>query len=188
MPRLRPVTGVAAPEAIVYSLTMQSEANIVPQCAAAPGSLGGLLTLYESNFIKLRELLPGLGSLRGDYRSASVRDLPLHLAVVPGSRYTLDATLTYHFAGTAGPVADPDLRLRVYFDARMVEVVGWSGAPRHHELRRLGRAAAREIDIRWARNAMLGKWLDYLREHGHAFTPAVPADLPAPRSPARTVD
>lgn len=184
MPRLCPGTSVAAPEAIVYSLTMQSEANIVPQCAAGPGSLGGLLTLYESNFIKLRDLLPGLEGLRGDYRSASVRDLPLHLAVEPGSRYTLDATLTYHFAGSSGPIADPDLRLRVYFDARMVEVVGWSGAPRHRELRRLGRAAAREIDVRWARNAMLGKWLDYLREHGHAFAPA----SSAVRSAARTVD
>jgi uncharacterized protein len=188
MSRLRPGTGVAGPGAIVYSLTMQSEANIVPQCAAAPGSLGGLLTLYESNFIKLRGLLPGLESLRGDYRSASARDLPLHLAVVPGSRYTLDATLTYHFDGTAGPIADPDLRLRVYFDARMVEVVGWSGAPRHRELRRLGRAAAREIDVRWARNAMLAKWLDYLRDHAHAFTPAAARGAAAPRGPARTVD
>lgn len=151
---------------------MLLEANIVPQCVAEPGSLGGLLTLYESNFIKLRELLPAFATLRGEYRSASAHDLPLHLAVSGSTRYTLDAGLTYLFAEAGGIVADPDLQLRIYLDARMVEVVGWSGAARHRELRRLRRAAARELDVRWGRNAMLGKWLDYLREHGHRFRPA----------------
>lgn len=156
---------------------MLLEANIVPQCAPGPGSIGGLLTLYESNFIKLRELLPGLDGFRGEYQSTSPRDLPLYLVVAPGSRYTVDVSLTYRFTGEGGLVADPDLRLRAYFDARLVDVVDWSGVHRHRELRRLRRAAAREIDLRWARNAMLGKWLDYLREHGHRFAPlgATPA-------------
>jgi hypothetical protein len=45
---------------------------------------------------------------------------------------------------------------------------------RHRELRRLRRATARELDVRWARNTMLAKWLDYLGDHAHHFQ-AVPA-------------
>jgi uncharacterized protein len=154
---------------------MLLEANIVPQCPAEPGSLGGLLTLYESNYIKLCELLPRLDGLAGEYRSASHRDLPLQLIVAAATRYTVDVSLTYLFAEASGLVADPDLRLRIYRDARMVEVLGWSGASRHRELRRLGRVAARELDVRWARNAMLAKWLDYLRDHSHHFLGVTPA-------------
>jgi uncharacterized protein YqiB (DUF1249 family) len=147
------------------------EGNIVPQCVAGAGSLGGLLTLYESNYIKLCALLPGLPSLAGEYASVSPRDLPLDLRVAAAERYTMDLSLTYLFDGDGGIVADPDLQLRVYFDARMVEVVAWSGSVRHRELRRLRRASAREIDVRWARNTMLAKWLDYLADHAHRFEP-----------------
>jgi uncharacterized protein YqiB (DUF1249 family) len=147
------------------------EGNIVPQCVAGAGSLGGLLTLYESNYIKLCGLLPGLRGLAGEYTSVSARDLPLNLRVADPERYTMDLSLTYLFDGDGGFVADPDLQLRVYFDARMVEVVAWSGAVRHRELRRLHRASARELDVRWARNIMLAKWLDYLTDHAHRFEP-----------------
>jgi uncharacterized protein YqiB (DUF1249 family) len=153
------------------------EGNIVPQCIVGAGSLGGLLTLYESNYIRLGELLPGLAGLHGQYHSASPRDLPLHLSVVATERYTMDLCLTYLFAADGGTVADPDLRLRLYFDARMVEVVAWAGTVRHRELRRLRRAAARELDVRWSRNTMLAKWLDYLGDHAHRFTP-----VPAPQT------
>lgn len=150
---------------------MLIEGNIVPQCVAGAGSLGGLLTLYESNYIKLCALLPGLPSLAGEYSSVSPRDLPLNLRVADAERYTMDLSLTYLFDGDGGVVADPDLQLRAYFDARMVEVVAWSGTVRHRELRRLRRASAREIDVRWARNTMLAKWLDYLTDHSHRFVP-----------------
>lgn len=153
---------------------MLIEGNIIPQCVVGAGSLGGLLTLYESNYIKLGGLLPELGCLQGEYYSTSPRDLRLHLTVVSTERYTMDLSLTYLFAGDGEVVADPDLQLRIYFDARMVEVVAWAGIVRHRELRRLRRTTARELDVRWARNIMLAKWLDYLGDHAHHFE-AVPA-------------
>jgi uncharacterized protein YqiB (DUF1249 family) len=161
---------------VVYSQTVLAESYIVPQCIARPGTLGGLMTLYESNFIKLHGLLPLLlsipvegGPSPASRVSASPRDLDLHVYVDAVTRYTVDLRLTYLFAEPAGVVPDPDLQLRAYLDARVVEVLGWSVGHHHEVLKSLALASSRELDRRWARNIMLGKWLDYLCDMGHTF-------------------
>lgn len=106
--------------------------------------------------------------------SRSPRDLDLHLCVDAVKRYTVDLRLTYLFEEFAGEeftglAADPDLHLRVYLDARMVEVISWSISHRHEVLRQLAATSSRELDRRWSRNIMLGKWLEYLDDMGHTF-------------------
>ncbi|MEZ5565836.1 MAG: DUF1249 domain-containing protein [Gammaproteobacteria bacterium] len=126
------------------------------------------MALYEGNFIKLQALAPQLTILSAGtaIRSRSTLDFELHLAVDAVTRYTLDVRLSYIFSG---PERDPDLHLRVYLDARMVEVVSWSGNHRHALLRQLAAMGDRELDRRWSRNTMLGKWLDYLADRHHSF-------------------
>jgi uncharacterized protein len=156
-----------------------ADSYIVPQCIVAPRSLGALMALYEGNFLKLAGLAPMLPpeQLAAASRavSTSPHDLDLHLAVDAVTRYTLDLRLSYRFEDPAGCVADPDLRLRVYLDARMVEVLGWINAPRHDTLRQLMNDGSRELDRRWSKNIMLGKWLDYLHDMGHRFRSSAPA-------------
>jgi len=134
------------------------------------------MALYEGNFIKLNSLAPAL--IKEPAGSAGLsrtcRDLDLHLHVDAVTRYTVDLRLTYLFEEFAGAIftglsADPDLNLRVYLDARMVEVVSWAISPRHRVLRQLAASSAGELDRRWSRNIMLGKWLDYLDDMGHMF-------------------
>ena len=86
-----------------------------------------------------------------------------------GAPYTVDLRLTYVFAMPGGVEADPDLTLRAYLDARLVEVVGWASGHRHDLLSRLAADCRRELDRRWARNIMLSKWLDYLQDRGHTI-------------------
>ena len=129
------------------------------------------MALYEGNFIKLSALAPALirGPTGAHGLSRTAQDLDLHLAVHAVTRYTIDLRLTYLFAEPAGLAADPDLNLRLYLDARMVEVLSWSVSHRHEVLRQLAATSGRELDRRWSRNIMLGKWLDYLDDRGHAF-------------------
>ena len=68
---------------------------------------------------------------------------------------------------------DPDLTVRVYHDARLVEAVGGREEHRHHKLQELAKTHSRELDWRWRNNMMLNKWLDYLLDMGHEF-PAQP--------------
>ncbi|UCG73505.1 MAG: DUF1249 domain-containing protein [Chromatiales bacterium] len=144
---------------------------MVPEGDVCPGSFGGLMALYESNYIKLVQLLGE--SRKGDVEAVSRApgDLPLYLSqeAQDAKRYTQDLRLTYLFRNAGPDVADPDLQLRLYLDARMAEVRGWADHHRHGVLLHLRRCYGRELDRRWARNMMLSKWLDYLLERGHSF-------------------
>jgi uncharacterized protein YqiB (DUF1249 family) len=150
---------------------MIADTYMVTEGDVYPGSFGGLMALYESNFIKLAHLL---GELRtGDINAVSHApgDLPLHFTqeAQDANRYTVDLRLTYLFQHAGPPVADPDLRVRLYLDARMAEVRGWARHHRHGVLVHLREQYGRELDRRWSRNMMLSKWLDYLLDRGHTF-------------------
>ena len=151
---------------------MLTDSYIVPRCAAMPGSFGGLMALYESNFIKLSSLLGEPASLLSNAASTADDDLPLYLTVGDASRYTRVLHLTYRFDEQGQTIADPDLCVRVYLDARMAEVRSWARHHHHGMLLQLRREFGRELDRRWSRNMMFSKWLDYLLDRGHRFSPA----------------
>ena len=161
---------------------MLTDSYIVPECVIGPGSFGGLMALYESNFIKLDMLIGEFGhaGTPGDCLISAVSDdRNLYLALIDSTRYTRTFRLTYlfdelEFAAESGgdpiaPVADPDLTIRVYLDARMAEVAGWALHHRHAVLLDLAKQFHRELDRRWSNNMMLSKWLDFLLDAQHSF-------------------
>jgi hypothetical protein len=147
---------------------------IVPECVYRPGSFTGLMTIYESNFIKLSRLIAPLAAVgkqaSGSRISVTPNDCDLHLEPLKREPYTTTLKLTYWF-GQPGddPVADPDLLVRIYHDARLVEAVAGREVHHHFKLQELELAHAQELGRRWRRNIMLNKWLDYLLDMGHAF-------------------
>ena len=95
--------------------------------------------------------------------------LDLHLHVSERFRYTSELALTYRFEREGGgAVHEPDLRVRIYHDARLAEVMV-------ARLRRvppfvLGEAAeASELRARCHANRFLYKWLGYCTRQGHGF-------------------
>lgn len=161
---------------------MLADSLIVPECVYRPGSFTGLMTLYESNFIKLTSLIEPLAVLHPKRPRAavskSVDDCDLYLEPVAVERYTTTIRLTYWFTERAGGaerrVADPDLTVRIYHDARLGEAVRGADTHRHHKLQELatqvwGGVHSLELDRRWRNNMMLNKWLDYLLDMGHKF-------------------
>ncbi len=139
--------------------------------------------LYESNFIRLGWLAGNLRELSGRYLSSVRGDCDLVLTVTERSPYTSSVNLTYLLPEAHGPRRCPDMRVRIYHDAHLVEAQPWqgahapvaaAGAPRrshpHGPARRRGALPERELDQRWARNMMLNKWLEYCVERGHRFS------------------
>jgi uncharacterized protein YqiB (DUF1249 family) len=108
--------------------------------------------VYESNYLRLLDLTGPLVRLPAATASIVRGDCELHLAVLERARFTMDIALTYLL-----PERLPDFRLRVYHDARLVEVMPGE------------RRAERELRQCWSRNMMLNKWLDYCVERGHRF-------------------
>jgi uncharacterized protein YqiB (DUF1249 family) len=136
---------------------------------AQPGSFVGLMTLYESNFVRLRWLVRDLRAITDRVVSKTASDCDLYLTPLDLSRYTSVFRLTYEFGDHTACVRDPDLEVCVYHDARLAEVRSFRGFQRHPQLSRLQSGLKRELDQRWARNMMLNKWLEYCAEQGHHF-------------------
>jgi uncharacterized protein YqiB (DUF1249 family) len=135
---------------------MLNDAMTLVSWRSRPRSFVALMSLYESNYLRL-------ASLAGDLRQLAER-----------SPYTTSLDLTYLFrdenGGEAGRLTTyPDMRVRVYHDARLVEAQEWATQHVHETLRRLRGAAERELDQRWARNTMLNKWLEYCIDRGHGL-------------------
>ncbi|MGD0501335.1 MAG: DUF1249 domain-containing protein [Steroidobacteraceae bacterium] len=136
---------------------------------ARPGSFVSLMTLYESNFVRLGWLTRDLRSISERTVSRAGSDCDLFLTPLELSRYTSVFRLTYEFALEGECIRDPDLEVCVYHDARLAEVRSFRGFRRHSELVKVESGLKRELDQRWTRNMMLNKWLEYCAERGHRF-------------------
>jgi len=125
------------------------------------------MSMYESNYLRLLNLIPELERLDGCYRSRVAGDCDLHLEILQRERYTLTMSMTYYFSNETEIVADPDMLVRVYFDGQLAEAMSLGKDHRHVVFRRLFRAHADELGRRWTRNVILNKWLEYLLDQGH---------------------
>ncbi len=141
--------------------------QLVPETIAMPRSFVGLMSLYESNYLRLQQLIPELERLDGYYRSCVAGDCDLHVEIIERSRYTVTMSLSYFFYEFEQRIADPDMQVRAYLDGRLAESMGLRGDHRHAELRRLSRLHGEDLDARWRRNIVLSKWLEYLMDQGH---------------------
>jgi uncharacterized protein YqiB (DUF1249 family) len=137
-----------------------------------PRTFVALMALYESNYIRLSWLAGELRALEGKHRSISPEDCDLVLSVTERSAYTTTLNLTYLLPAPEQPQEFPDMHVRIYHDARLVEAQEWASTHSQPVLRALRTRAERELDQRWARNMMLNKWLEYCLERGHRFSPA----------------
>jgi uncharacterized protein YqiB (DUF1249 family) len=146
---------------------------------ARPVSFVSLMTLYESNFIRLQGLLGDVRRHHGSKVSRIAGDCDLHLQVLEHAPYTSMVRLTYIFADQAGTLADPDLELRVYHDARLAEASQCGRWIKHPSLAHVRAGIPAQLGERWLRNMLLNKWLDYCVERGHAFDPPAGARVHA---------
>ena len=140
---------------------------------ARPRSFVSLMTLYESNYIRLGWLVPDLRRLKGSLTSEVAGEPALEIAVLEQCRYTTALQMTYLFEDGARVAREPGLEVRVYHDARLAEACRAGARPSHPRLRKLAAAVAGNRGARWSCNMLLNKWLEYCVDSGHRF--AVPA-------------
>ncbi|HXH04784.1 MAG TPA: DUF1249 domain-containing protein [Candidatus Competibacteraceae bacterium] len=143
-------------------------ARPAPGALDLAGTFAGLMDLYERNYIGIRRLVPELPAAGVQRVSRVAGGLDLHLTVLERFPYTSELHLTYHFLRDGVAVAEPDLRLRVYTDARLAEVM--SAHLRHWPaFETLDHADLSQLHARWHVNRFLFKWLNYCLHQGHRF-------------------
>jgi uncharacterized protein len=134
-----------------------------------PYGFASLMDLYENNFIRFKKLAPDLSGLDENSVSHVAGCLGLHLSVLERSRFTTTLLLTYHFDEAGETVPEPNLKLRIYHDAGLVEVLG--GHLKHGRVK-LDHPPADARRQKWRLNRFLYRWLAYCLYQGHHF-PAV---------------
>lgn len=138
-----------------------------------PGTFAALMDLYERNYINMRQLIPTMPPANVMDVSRIAGGLDLHLCIIERSRYTSELRLTYQFAQESGAIrAEPNLRIRVYHDARLAEVM--AAHPRRYpafnaNLLPAARPDSSQLRRRWQINRFLFKWLTYCLHQGHRF-------------------
>lgn len=147
-------------------------------------SFAALMELYENNYIFMRRLLPD-PDRSGDLGVSRAGDTPdLHLEVLERCPYTTSVLLTHFFDEGAEPEVTPNLRVRIYHDARVAEVLPESRIRGFRYWRDSEPPAPGTLVWRWEVNRFLNRWLRYCLGEGHAFA-ASEQGAPAERPEAR---
>ena len=134
-------------------------------------SFAGLMELYESNYIRLRNLVPDLDAMPDEVCSQIDGVLELHLRIVERCKFTTTLNLTYHFHDQQGSFPAPDMQVRMYHDAQVGEVIscGRRRGVRHASYNRMFNRYT--LVEKWRMNRFLQKWLGYCLMQGHRFIP-----------------
>ena len=131
--------------------------------------LGWLMGLYAEKHAKLVGLFDVRALAPGHYVSMAGDGLELHVEVMEQHRYTTELRLSYAMLDPVTGEPDPSAHLRVYHDAKQVEVTHCYVGRRWQDVIGLNPPADAVFGYRFRINTFLGKWLDYLTPQGHGM-------------------
>ena len=132
-----------------------------------PVDFVSLMDMYEDNYIKLRKLIPQLQEIESTAISTSTGHLDLHLTIVERSKYTTTLRLSYCFSENSEIRLEPNLKIRIYHDAGLAEVMS---GKLHHGRLVLDHLPADALKQKWQLNRFLSKWLKYCLRQNHGFS------------------
>ncbi|MFP6775969.1 MAG: DUF1249 domain-containing protein [PS1 clade bacterium] len=125
-----------------------------------PKTYNEVSDLFESNYIKLSKLIPPLELLQENHVLRQNGENNLYLFVESKSPYTSIYTLTHKLKSGNGLVCRPDLKFKVFFDAKLVEAISICNEHvmnKNHPFL----SQCSDMDIQWELNVFLQRWLEY---------------------------
>ena len=164
-PLVSPVCAHGVVDVTLPAMILLTERAQAQQSAPHPGTFAGLMELYENNYIRLRRVIPTLPEEECTKISQVAGSMDLHLTVIERFAYTSELLLTYYFERDGILIPEPELRLRIYHDAQLAEVM--SAQLRHWPA--FDYDTNTHLRSRWHVNRFLFKWLNYCLYQGHRF-------------------
>ena len=119
-----------------------------------------LSDVFEINFKKISRLVPLLPLVKGDLIGIKKPSNDLYLLCHEKSKYTGTYTLTHRVNSSHGVINRPDIRFKLYFDAKLLEVDSICKETRinsHHPLINDCSDLAFQLEL----NVFMVRWLDY---------------------------
>ena len=127
------------------------------------------LELYDRNYDKLMELIPDVRRLEGKFVFENDDSVELQLSILEHTKYTTTIELTLLLRVNSAWVRDPCLKVRVYHDAQVAEVIAYQNQSHFEPVypypnpRMFNRFEKRRL------NEFLSRLLDHCIVYGHRY-------------------
>lgn len=123
-----------------------------------------------SNYEKIFRLIPGLCTLKENAIGLAPNNTMLHLKIIEQTVYTLTIELSHSFSKEPDQLMEPAVRIRIYLDAQLAEVLSDHARPSVTQVFK-DLSLCREImNYKWRLNFFLQKWLDHCLTKNYQFS------------------
>ena len=125
--------------------------------------------ICESNYQKLFKLIPNLRALKKTAIGLTENRPALHLDILESNPYTLTIELSHCFKQQLSELIAPAVKIRVYLDAQLAEVIRDNDRPAVDRVYRNPSRALEIQEYKWRLNYFLQKWLDHCLKTEYCF-------------------
>ncbi|TPQ29559.1 DUF1249 domain-containing protein [Methylomonas sp. EFPC3] len=125
--------------------------------------------LCESNYQKLFKLIPNLRSFDKSAIGLTQNRPALYLDVLERNPYTLTIELTHCFNQQRSELVVPAVKIRIYLDAQLAEVIRDNDRPTVDKVYQDPGDLIEIRDYKWRLNYFLQKWLDHCLKTDYCF-------------------
>ncbi len=116
--------------------------------------------LFECNYQKILKLIPLIELISHHSFTEQKSEQNLHILVEQRTRYTGTYVLTHQIKTETGVINRPDIKFKIYFDAKLLEVISVCNETtlnsNHPFL-----AQCSDLNIQFELNTFMARWLDY---------------------------
>lgn len=128
-----------------------------------------LMWVFEANYDRLLTLVPRLDELNGLAKASVDGLMDLHLEILDRSRYTTTISLTHYLNDQGRLVANPYMRVRLYHDAKVAEVLAYQNQSRFRHEYPYPNPKMHQRHEKRQLNLFLAEWLTYCIARGYRF-------------------
>ncbi|SFV65752.1 hypothetical protein MNB_SUP05-5-566 [hydrothermal vent metagenome] len=120
--------------------------------------------LFETNYAKILKLIPNIKKIKNDCIAQQHQTKPLYLFLEERTKYTGVYTLTHRFDN----INKPDIRFKIYFDAKLVETLSICNDYKINQKHQFLNNCS-DLEQKWELNYFLEKWFDYCLNQQYVF-------------------
>ncbi|MGR9053420.1 MAG: DUF1249 domain-containing protein [Gammaproteobacteria bacterium] len=122
------------------------------------------------------KLIPNLPRLGATAVGKAAKNPDLQLTVVERSAHTMTIQLSHCFGQTPQGFMSPDVKVRVYLDAQLAEVLRDCARTDVAKVFQNPGQTVEILNYKWRLNFFLQKWLDHCLQKNYQFQPEMRAD------------
>ncbi len=126
--------------------------------------------VFENNYRNLLQLFPDLIDMATPEIHIRNATMALKVEVQECSRYTTTLVITHAFRQQTPYLTDMSMKVRIYHDAQVAEVLSYQGEHRFEGRYDYPNPKMRHRDEKRQLNQLLQEWLSYCLAHYDSFT------------------